>query len=264
MNLLPLVSVVTVVFNGKDFIERTLESVLSQDYSNIEYIVIDGNSTDGTQEIVRRYQSRLAYFSSEPDDGIYDAMNKGIAVARGAWINFMNAGDEFFKVDTVSKSVIQMSSAVEILFGGVEIQYPGFFRTEKAGTPGKLWQGMQFSHQSTFISLPYHRTNPFNSKIEFAADLEFFHNAYKRGVSFKNLNHIVSRVITGGVSDRNRVRTLAACSNAICGGEFRPFIRLYYGMRIVNSIFRTAVKAILPKAWVRKIILYKGGGLVGK
>lgn len=260
----PLVSVVTVVFNGKDFIERTLNNVLAQDYPNIEYIVIDGGSTDGTLEILSRYQSRLAYFCSGPDRGIYDAMNKGIAVATGAWINFMNAGDEFWAVDTVSKSAAQMLGVASILFGDVEIHYPGFCRTENAGTPGKLWQGMQFCHQSAFTSLQYHRANPFNTANKIAADLEFFHAAHQKGVTFKNLNQIVSRVITGGVSEKNRVRTLMASSSAICGSGFHPFIRIYYGMRIVDSTTRALAKVILPKAWVKKIILNKGRRSGGK
>ena len=258
MTMLPLVSVVTVVFNGKDVIERTLKNVLAQDYANIEYIVIDGGSTDGTLEILSQYQSKLAYFCSEPDRGIYDAMNKGIAVASGAWINFMNAGDEFWSVDTVSKSAAQMLGAESVLYGGVEIHYPSFFRTENAGNPDKLWRGMQFCHQSTFINLPYHKANPFNTANTIAADLEFFHIAHLKGEKFKNLNQIVSRVITGGVSEKNRVRTLIASCAAICGDGLHPFVRIYYGIRIMDSIARTLVKAALPKDWVKKIILNKG------
>lgn len=257
MNLLPMVSVVTVVFNGKDLIERTLKNVLSQDYANIEYIVIDGGSTDGTLEILRQYQSRLAYFCSEPDRGIYDAMNKGIAVASGAWINFMNAGDEFWSVETVSNCVAQMLGDESVLYGDVEIQYPGFSRVESVGNPNKLWQGMQFCHQSTFVSLPYHKKNPFNTANKIAADLEFFHIAHLSGKKFKGLDQIVSRVITGGVSEKNRVRTLIASCAAICGDGLQPFIRIYYGIRIVDSIARTLVKVALPKDLVKKIILKK-------
>lgn len=257
MNLLPLVSVVTVVFNGKDFIERTIKNVLSQDYENIEYIVIDGGSTDGTLEILSQYQSRLTYFCSEPDRGIYDAMNKGIVVAKGAWINFMNAGDEFWSVDTVSKSVAQMFGDESVLYGGVEIDYLGFFRTEHAGNPDNLWRGMQFSHQSTFIRLSYHKSNLFNTANNIAADLEFFHTAHSRGKKFKMLDQIVSRVITGGVSEKNRVRTVIASCTAVCGNELRLLIRIYYTIRILDTFMRFLVKASLPAALVRKIILKK-------
>ena len=259
MTSLPLVSVVTVVFNGKDVIERTLKNVLAQDYPNIEYIVVDGGSTDGTLEILKQYQSRLAYLCSEPDRGIYDAMNKGIAVASGDWINFMNAGDEFWSVDTVSKSAAQMLGEESVLYGGVEIHYPGFFRAENPGCPDRLWRGMQFCHQSTFIRLPYHKNNTFNTANSIAADLEFFYTAHFKGENFKNLNQIVSRVITGGVSEKNRIRTLIASCAAICGSSLNLFVRIYYGIRIMDSMVRTLLKAVLPKEWVKKIILNKGG-----
>ena len=86
------ISVVTVCYNAVDCIEQTMLSVLDQTYHDIEYIIIDGGSTDGTVDIIKKYADRLAYWISEPDKGIYDAMNKGIAVATGDYINFMNAG----------------------------------------------------------------------------------------------------------------------------------------------------------------------------
>ena len=88
-------SVVTVSFNCAGLIAKTIESVLRQDYASLEYIVIDGGSTDGTAEIIREYQDRLAYWCSEPDGGIYQGMNKGIQQVQGDWIIFMNAGDTF-------------------------------------------------------------------------------------------------------------------------------------------------------------------------
>lgn len=91
----PKVSVVTICYNSVQFIEKTIQSVLSQTYPNIEYIVIDGGSTDGTKEIIEKYSSRISYWCSEKDRGIYDAMNKGIRKATGEWINFMNSGDCF-------------------------------------------------------------------------------------------------------------------------------------------------------------------------
>ena len=87
------ISVITVVFNDKAHIRQTMESFFSQTWEDKEYIVIDGGSTDGTADIINEYSNRLAFWCSEPDGGIYDAMNKGISHAKGEWINFLNSGD---------------------------------------------------------------------------------------------------------------------------------------------------------------------------
>ncbi|MBL7985738.1 MAG: glycosyltransferase, partial [Flavobacteriales bacterium] len=89
----PLVSIVTVVYNGAATLERTIQSVLAQSHPRIEYIIMDGGSTDGTLDILRRYDDRIAYWRSAKDKGIYDAMNKGIAECTGEWIGMINAED---------------------------------------------------------------------------------------------------------------------------------------------------------------------------
>ena len=93
----PLVSVITVVLNGMQHLEQTIRSVLSQSYDNVEYILIDGGSTDGTLEIIRRYEHAIDYWVSEPDSGIYDAWNKGVCLAQGQWIAFLGADDSYLQ-----------------------------------------------------------------------------------------------------------------------------------------------------------------------
>ena len=97
------VTVITVCYNAETGIEKTIQSVIGQTYQNIEYIIIDGGSKDHTLNIVNKYKDRISKVISEPDKGIYDAMNKGILAATGDWINFMNVGDSFFSPDTLSK-----------------------------------------------------------------------------------------------------------------------------------------------------------------
>lgn len=115
----PLISVVTVSYNAVSTIEQTILSVINQTYPHIEYIIIDGGSTDGTVDIIKKYADKIAYWVSEPDKGIYDAMNKGIKVATGEWINFMNSGDCLYRNDTIEKILNKSSTTnnVSIIYG---------------------------------------------------------------------------------------------------------------------------------------------------
>src|SRR5690606_38456206 len=113
-------SVITVVYNHVRDIERTLLSVLGQTYPNIEYIIVDGASTDGTLDILKNYESRFAKLISERDQGIYDAMNKGLHHATGDYVLFMNAGDEIYSNDTVSKIFAHEPDA-DIYYGETEM-----------------------------------------------------------------------------------------------------------------------------------------------
>lgn len=97
----PLISVITTVFNADDSIERTIRSVINQTYDNLEYVVIDGGSTDGTLEVIKKYDDVINFWISRKDRGIYDGMNGGVCLAEGEWINFMNAGDEFASSDVI-------------------------------------------------------------------------------------------------------------------------------------------------------------------
>lgn len=122
----PKISVITVVYNNVDSIEKTIQSVLGQKYDHIEYIIIDGHSTDGTVDVIRKYESKISYWISEPDRGIYDAMNKAIRVASGGWLNFMNAGDCY-----ADESVLEKIFA-EKKIENYSFLYADFFVTKHA------------------------------------------------------------------------------------------------------------------------------------
>jgi Glycosyl transferase family 2 len=129
----PLISIITVVFNGEEKLEQTIQSVIAQDYDNIEYIIIDGRSTDRSTEIIQKYEHRIDYWKSELDAGIYDAMNKGIDLATGQWLNFMNCGDLFYNHQSLS--LIPLSADVDFYYSDT-ILYNSYGDTE-------LWHCLQ-------------------------------------------------------------------------------------------------------------------------
>ena len=114
----PLISIITVVYNGEKHLEETILSVINQTYDNVEFIIIDGSSTDGTIDIIKKYEDKIDYWISEKDSGIFDAMNKGILASKGDYINFMNAGDFFTRINLVSDVVnILNSEEINLLYG---------------------------------------------------------------------------------------------------------------------------------------------------
>ena len=124
----PLISIITVVFNGEKYLEETIQSVINQTYSNVEYIIIDGGSSDGTLDIIKKYEERIDYWVSEKDRGIYDAMNKGIDVASGKWLNFMNGGDEFYDNKVIENIFKNCSYEDEyVIHGKVALIYKNDF-----------------------------------------------------------------------------------------------------------------------------------------
>lgn len=115
-NNTPLISIITATYNCVDSIESTMQSVLAQSYPNVEYIIIDGQSTDGTIDIIKRYEKSISVFVSEPDKGIYDAMNKGIRASKGIWLNFMNSGDLFYSKDSIWNSLKNIDDKVGFIY----------------------------------------------------------------------------------------------------------------------------------------------------
>lgn len=119
---MPKITIVTVTFNAIGCLEKTINSIIEQNYSNLEYIIIDGGSIDGTIDIIHKYETKISCWISEPDHGIYDAMNKGIHLASGEWINFMNAGDQFASSDILYKIFNNKKYQMLILFMAILLE----------------------------------------------------------------------------------------------------------------------------------------------
>lgn len=209
---LPLVSIITVVFNGEKHLESTIKSIINQSYHNIEYIIIDGGSSDRTLDIIQSYENNVDYWVSEPDTGIYDAMNKGISVASGKLIGIINSDDYYTDgaVENVVNAYIDNKDCEKLLISGgicklndskqVEWQ---IFRNQRY-VDSKIYWTMPVSHPATFVSRKlYDTVGCFNSKFKISGDYDLVFRAYHSPeAKFVFIDRPLACMREGGVSNQ--------------------------------------------------------------
>jgi glycosyltransferase involved in cell wall biosynthesis len=232
----PKLTVVTIVYNNVRDIERTVFSVLNQTYLNIEYLVIDGASNDGTLEILRKYEGRLTKLISEKDKGIYDAMNKGLAMASGEYILFMNSGDEIYTSDTVEK-VFATDPNADIYYGETEMyseDWKSLGQRRHKAPEEFSWKdfkyGMSISHQAIYIRRSL--TEPYDPQYKLSADIDWIIKAAKKAVKIVNTRMYVAKYLVGGMSKKKHRQSLIE--------RFHIFSK-YYGL--IPNLFNHAVIA---------------------
>lgn len=205
MEKIPLITVVTVCYNCVKVIERTILSVINQTCSNIEYIVVDGGSTDGTIDIIRKYEDKITKWISEPDGGVYFGMNKGIAMAHGVWINFMNAGDMFASNDVLEKCFYQQyyDDNVALLCGDTICSFPwaNYLRIGKNKD-----ESINFCHQSVFTRTYLLKQHPYDTSYRIIADNVWYEELLANNYLIKYIPIRIA-VYEGyeGISARNAV-----------------------------------------------------------
>ena len=153
-SVFPKISVVTVSYNAVTTIEETILSVVNQTYKNIEYIIIDGGSTDGTVDIIKKYADRIDYWVSEPDKGIYDAMNKGIVKSTGEWIHFLNAGDVYLNTHILEDCIRcfnEKKVKADVLYGDVICKFDFGNLLLKPGALSDFESYFAISHRATVV-----------------------------------------------------------------------------------------------------------------
>lgn len=207
-----LFSVITVVYNGADILEKTIDSVISQDFKEFEYVIIDGGSDDGTIELIRKYNENIDKFISEPDEGIYDAMNKGVKLSTGKFIIFMNAGDVFYNKHVLKKVSRLEIDNYEVLYGDtVSINLGASLETRVVVKDLKfLWKSLGYCglcHQSVFISRKLLLKHPFSLLLNVVADFEQILLIYYNGHGFLYLGTFVSKIIQNGISSQSFVES---------------------------------------------------------
>jgi len=207
-----LVSIITVVFNGAKTIGNTIESVMSQTYDNLEHIIIDGGSTDGTIEIIKKYEKYIAKWISEKDKGIYDAMNKGIKLASGGIIGILNS-DDFYASENIIEKIVETfnQTNTDAVYG--DLEYVDFKDTSKIirywksseFKPGSFKKGWHPPHPSLYIKKEiYEKYGNFDTNMKVSADFELMLRFFETfGISVQYIPQVIVKMRLGGVSNRS-------------------------------------------------------------
>ena len=200
----PLVSVITVCLNSEKYLEQTIQSVINQSYDNIEYIIIDGGSTDGTPDIVKKYRDRIACWVSESDRGMYDAMNKGIVLAKGELVGIINS-DDYYQPNAVEIIVNEFKKDKG---SGVFCGEVLFFLNEKNGSRvtwrrrlanlGKF--GQEVVHPAIFVKKEVYKKYRYDIRYRLASDIDFVYILYFSGIKFHTCPELIADYRVGGAS----------------------------------------------------------------
>lgn len=276
-NYIEKISVVTVVYNNVKTIEQTIQSVLGQTYKNIEYIIIDGKSTDGTLDIIDKYKEKISYYVSEPDHGIYDAMNKGIAKASGDIIGILNA-DDWYDVNAIQNIMNCFAeNSTDIVYGEVKRVETDetISMTKKAGSLEDLWYSMSIWHPAVFVKKKiYQNLGGFSTEYEIAGDYEFLLRCYSERIKFTYLDKVITYFRSAGISNTKHMK---------CAKEVNQIALKYMEQapdrqrvidenryRIKEAVFKErcdvdccAVTDMLPWSKDKKIIVW-GTGIWGR
>jgi glycosyltransferase involved in cell wall biosynthesis len=206
----PLITIITVTYNAADSLEVTIQSVLNQTYHNLEYIIIDGGSTDSTIDIIKKYETHIAYWCSEPDKGIYDAMNKGIALSEGALIGLINAGDTYLPNALFSITEKYISSdKLFIYYGDIYRWYTDANIKIKVNSSfEELKYSMSICHQAMFITKYTYLTHGlYNLNYKYVSDYAYILSLLQANANFIYVDSIIACYQTGGVTDEKMLES---------------------------------------------------------
>jgi glycosyltransferase involved in cell wall biosynthesis len=263
---LPCVSVVTVVRDAEDVVSGTIESVLGQTYSPLEYVVVDGASTDDTWQIIQEYGDRIDTVVSEPDDGIYDAMNKGSELASGVWVIYMNAGDTFASSHVLSSLQELFVSDADVILGGVEKVLVDEYETRRfQQTPAQisaLWKRMPTTHQSILVRREHVLEYPFDTSYRWCADQDQLLRLQAAGKKFRTVDTVIS--VFDCQSDQVRGDDLYIWERWRLSKGHASFMKrcLQFGQEWIHSNvwgpIVSRIRDLLPESWILRIRRLRG------
>ena len=206
------ISIITIVYNNVKDIEYTIQSVIKQSFQDIEYIIIDGASNDGTLDVIERYKERIDLVVSEKDEGIYHAMNKGLSHATGDYVLFLNSGDEFFDVNTL-QNIFDRNDDADIYYGETKLidENRNIIGNRRHKAPKQFdWKsfryGMSICHQAIYVKRAL--TEPYDRQYQLSADVDWVIRMAKKADKIVNVKTYVARYLVGGMSQQRHKQSL--------------------------------------------------------
>ena len=238
MNNRPRISIITIVLDAANTLERTIKSVLGQDFYAYEYFIIDGGSTDGSLDIIKRYQEQLSGWESRPDNGISEAFNRGLELASGEWIGFINA-DDWYNPGAF-REIAEQAGNSEIFYGPIQYWEGNKIQEWFDADHRLLHREMTLNHPATFVRKSvFTRLGGFDPTYRYAMDYEFFLRCRLAGVHFQKTGHTLANISYGGRSDDFMAAFSEVCRAKIELGCVSPFrAQLYYHYQILRRHIR--------------------------
>ncbi len=213
----PTFSIITVTYNAEKVLEETIQSVITQTYRNVEYIIVDGASKDNTLKIIKKYQGYISLMVSEPDKGLYDAMNKSIQMATGDYLCFLNAGDKLHENNTLQRiaETLNDKELPDVVYGETAIvdEEGNFLHMRRLSTPEHLtWksfkQGMLVCHQAFLAKRELALKHPYNLQYRFSADFDWCIRIMKEAKCLHNTRLTLVNYLNEGMTTRNHKASL--------------------------------------------------------
>ena len=264
----PFFSIITVCYNSEKTITDTIESILNQSYQNFEYIIIDGGSTDRTLEVIKKYKSKFEgnlRWISEKDEGIYDAMNKGINIAKGDLIGIINS-DDWYNSKALEMILCNYEKNIDIYHGDIyfieEIQNCLYIKRKNGNKLNLIKNGMSILHPSCFVNKNWYEKYKYDTRYRISADYKFILESFVNGANYKYINYPFSFMRFSGISYSNGAlgeKEVRHIQSEVLNKEVSPLKRIYENFVVKFYRLRHNIAFyLLPKFVINKILKRRG------
>ncbi|WP_309608872.1 glycosyltransferase family 2 protein [Flavobacterium sp.] len=257
---MPKVSIITINYNDQKGLVKTIESVINQTHLDFEYIIIDGNSSDGSKEIIQKYKNKITYSISEPDSGIYNAMNKGIKVAKGDYLLFLNSGDQFIDEKVIEKIIPQLNNEISIYYGNLVYSsngIPKMLNIPPSELSFSYFLDYSLPHPASFIKRElFFKYFTYNESLKIISDWEFFiYTICKMNEPYKHIDIVIADFDDGGISSlKENNQSLINERNQVLKSHFPLFQDEIKLIEEIKSKKFSQYKCIMDSRFRRKVL----------